>query len=422
MSVNFHIVLLVVIGIVISFVSAVEVAFFSASRLAIELRNKQDKYSGKVWAAYFQKPVRFISASILVLNLLLVFYVFSWWNILESVWDYWAVESIYLKIAGTAVISAFSLLVLEFVLRPVFHARSTSFLSSNFVTVMITVLFSLFHWIAGLLMDASRWVLKYIFNVKTGQDTEVFSRPDIDTFVRLLKHNEHGDTKEKNDEIFENILSLPEVKIKTCLVPRPEIMGVKDKVSVDELARVFNETKLSKLVVYDETIDNIKGYVHQLDMLKNPKSLQSILLPIPVVPESMNARDLIRKFSKERKSIAWVIDEFGGTAGIVTMEDLLEEIFGDINDEFDAKDDFVEKKVGTNEYLLSGRLSLDVLSEKYDLEFHRTEDVETLNGYIIKRSGGIPRQKDRIIIDNYQFDIISVAKTRVEAVKLKVLR
>jgi len=192
--------------------------------------------------------------------------------------------------------------------------------------------------------------------------------------------------------------------------------------TIEQLKEKFIETKLSKLVVYENNIDNVQGYVHQLDLFKNPQDLRSVLLPIPVIPVSMNASDLINKFTKERKSIAWVIDEFGGTAGIVTMEDLLEEIFGDIYDEYDVQEEFVDKQIATNEYLLSGRLELDDLEEKYKLNFRKTEDTETLSGYIINLHESIPRERDRIIIDDFQFDILKVSQTRIETVKLKVLR
>jgi CBS domain containing-hemolysin-like protein len=174
--------------------------------------------------------------------------------------------------------------------------------------------------------------------------------------------------------------------------------------------------------VYEENIDSIQGYVHQLDMFKDPESLRTVLLPIPAIPESMNATDLINKFTRERKSIAWVIDEFGGTAGIVTMEDLLEEIFGDIYDEHDVKEEQIDKQVSPNEFIFSGRLELEYLVDKYRLEFRKNKDTETLSGYIISQHESIPRQKDRIIIDDYQFDILNVNETRIETVKMKILR
>jgi CBS domain containing-hemolysin-like protein len=174
--------------------------------------------------------------------------------------------------------------------------------------------------------------------------------------------------------------------------------------------------------VFENNIDTIVGYVHHLDLFKNPATLTEILHPIPTVPESMSATDLMNKFSKERKSIAWVVDEFGGTAGIVTMEDLLEEIFGEIEDEYDVPEIFVEKQLATNEFIFSGRLELDYITEKYDIVFEGVEGAETLSGYIIQNNESIPKQKDRIIVGNFEFDILNVSDTRIETVKVKVLK
>jgi len=245
---------------------------------------------------------------------------------------------------------------------------------------------------------------------------------DLDHYVQQLNMTDSDENLEMNNEIFENVLSLSETRVRECLIPRKEVVAVDINLTVEQLKEKFIETKLSKLVVYENNVDNVQGYVHQLDLFKNPETLRSILLPIPVIPESMNASDLINKFTKERKSIAWVIDEFGGTAGIVTMEDLLEEIFGDIYDEYDVQEDFVDKQITSHEFLLSGRLELDYLQEKYKLSFRKNEETETLSGYIINLHESIPRERDRIIIDDYQFDILKVSQTRIETVKLKVLR
>jgi CBS domain containing-hemolysin-like protein len=172
--------------------------------------------------------------------------------------------------------------------------------------------------------------------------------------------------------------------------------------------------------VYQKDIDHIIGYVHQLDLFKNPQSIDEIILPIPAIPESMSATRLIGQFTRERKSIAWVVDEFGGTAGIVTMEDVLEELFGEIRDEFDTED-FVEKQIGEREYIFSGRLELDYLADKYDFTFDH-EEAETLSGYIINHHDTIPRQKERIIIDEYEFEVLQVTETRIETVRMKRLQ
>ncbi len=228
------------------------------------------------------------------------------------------------------------------------------------------------------------------------------------------------DNQELNTELFENALSLPMVKIRQCLVPRTEVEGADIKSTVREVKQRMIDTKLSRMVIFKENIDNIVGYIHQLDLFKNPENLEAILLPIPAVPESMSATDLINKFTKERKSIAWVVDEFGGTSGIVTMEDVLEEIFGEIKDEYDTEE-FIEKQLADDEYIFSGRLEIDYLKEKYDFEFSVSES-ETLSGFIISKHEAIPRQKERIIIDMFEFEVLNVSETRIDMVKMKVLR
>jgi CBS domain containing-hemolysin-like protein len=205
------------------------------------------------------------------------------------------------------------------------------------------------------------------------------------------------------------------------LIPRREIEAINIDTAIEDVRQKFIQTQLSKLVVYENNIDSIIGYVHQLDFFKNPSNIKEVLLPIPTVPESMSATDLMNKFSKERKSIAWVVDEFGGTAGIVTMEDILEEIFGDIKDEYDTEE-FVEKQLSSNEFIFSGRIELDYITEKFKLLFTGEENAETLSGYIIENNGEIPYEKQSIIIGNYEFLVLHVSDTRIETVKIKILK
>ncbi|HVX50104.1 MAG TPA: transporter associated domain-containing protein, partial [Chitinophagaceae bacterium] len=262
-------------------------------------------------------------------------------------------------------------------------------------------------------------LLKYLFNLKLKSRDEIFTSVDLMHIEQQAKEEDEA-VQELDTELIENALSLPAVKIRQCLVPRTEIVAVDIRMNIQQVTQKFVETKLSKLVVYSENMDNILGYIHQLDLFKKPAEIKSILLPIPVVPESMSATDLINKFTKERKSIAWVVDEFGGTAGIVTMEDVLEEIFGEIKDEYDTEE-FIEKQISENEYIFSGRLELDYLNEKYNFDFP-ADDSETLSGYIINQHETIPGFKERIIIDKYEFDVLNVSDTRIEMVKMKILR
>jgi CBS domain containing-hemolysin-like protein len=297
--------------------------------------------------------------------------------------------------------------------------RTKSNVVFPFFARTIHFFYSIFSPVASVFEQIASWVLKYMFDVKINDKKEAFIRVDVEHFIQQTKeNNEEG--QELNTELFENALSLPSIKVRQCLIPRKEIVGVDIKTTLDELKLKFIETKLSKLIVFDGTIDTILGYVHHLDLFRKPATIQSILLPIPAVPESMGLTNLINLFTKERKSIAWVVDEFGGTSGIVTMEDLLEEIFGEIQDEYDIEE-FIEKQLADDEFIFSGRLELDYLSEKYNLEFKEDSDAETLSGYIVQHHETIPVAKEHIIIDNYEFDVLTVNETRIETVKMKIL-
>ncbi len=404
------------------FFAGIEVVFVSANKLSIELRKKQGNYSGKTWSFFLEAPARFVVTAFLITDLLIVIYVLLGSAQLASVWKYWSIENQYIILTAEAILATFILIFFESLFRSILRAKSNTITASNFISFCLKKCYWAFSWIARYLVNATEWLLKYLFNVKIQSKTQSVSGMDLEHYVQQLNMTDNDENLEMNNEIFENVLSLAETRVRECLVPRKEVVAIDINLTLEELKQKFIETKLSKLVVYENNVDNVQGYVHQLDLFKSPETLRSILLPIPVIPESMNASDLINKFTKERKSIAWVIDEFGGTAGIVTMEDLLEEIFGDIYDEYDVQEEFVDKQITSNEFLLSGRLELDFLAEKYKLVFRKNEESETLSGYIINLHESIPREKDRIIIDDYQFDILKVSQTRIETVKLKVLR
>jgi putative hemolysin len=413
----------------IGFFSGIEIAFVSANKLSIELNRKQGTHSGKTWGAFSDNPARFIGTTLVGVNIVLVIYGLLIGGMLAPVWDWirnhlpksvtGSVE--YIKLLTETILSTLILLFVEFLFKAIFRARNNELLGNGIISYVVSFFYWLLSSIAAFFVNIAEWMLRVLFDVKMHEKKDVFSKIDLEHFLQQTKGSEEEDTSEINKELFENALSLSEIKLRECLIPRKEIEGVESRTSVTAVKEKFIQTKLSKLVVYEENIDTITGYIHQLDLFKNPATIKEILLPIPTVPESMSATDLMNKFSKERKSIAWVVDEFGGTAGIVTMEDILEEIFGDIKDEYDTEE-FVDKQLSANEFIFSGRLELDAIIEKYKLEFDQAESTETLSGYIIHKNEAIPRQKERIIIGNYEFDILNVSDTRIETVKLKVLK
>ena len=403
--------------IMMGFFAGIEMGFYSANRFGIELKKKQGRQSAILLSRYIENPQLFLSTTLIGFTLFLVSFVLLFSEVAKPIWNLIGLYNDVARLLLDIVLATFVVLIFaEFIPRAIFRAHSNSLLSR--LVWVINFFYQLLLPIGTLFIGLSDWVLKYVFNVRINESKEILPNSSLET---LFQQNTDGDNEPQlNTDLFDNALNFHNTRVRQCLVPRKEVVGVEIKCTINQAKEKFIDTKLSKLIVYDGNIDNIVGYVHQLDMFKNPESLQSILLPIPAVPESMSAIDLISRFSKERKSIAWVVDEFGGTAGIVTMEDVLEEIFGEIHDEYDSEE-FVEKQLAENEYIFSGRLELDYLSKKYGLEFPGNES-ETLSGYIINHHETIPQQKERIIIDDYEFDALSVSDTRIEMVKLKVLK
>jgi CBS domain containing-hemolysin-like protein len=398
-----------------AFFSGIEMAFYSANRLSLEIKKKESASSMEILSKFIEYPARFIGTTLIGFTIFLVFLGLQISSVMQPLWNNLHVIPT-IRIITEIVILTFVVLVLaEFIPRAFFRAKSNKLLL-RFAHIA-DIFYQMFSPIAVGLIGLSGWILKYLFNVRIDRTIEPINRNDLKNL--FLQRDEEA-RQESNAQLMENAQELPKVKIRQCLVPRKEIVGVDSRSDIELLKQKFIETKLSKLIVYEENIDHIIGYVHQLGLFKKPATIRQVLLPIPAVPESMSASDLISKFTRERKSIAWVVDEFGGTAGIITMEDVLEELFGEIQDEYDTED-FVDKQLSDNEYMFSGRLELDYLSEKYGFDFG-DEESETLSGYIINYHEKIPRQKERIIIDDYEFDILNVSDTRIEMVKMKRLK
>ncbi len=401
---------------IMGFFAGVEMAFYSTNRLNLEIKKKQGGSAILILARFVETPARFLGTTLIGFTIFLVFFSLQISDLMAPLWAYLKVGSPAIHLFTEIILAAFVVLVFaEFIPRAFFRARSFQYLHG--LARVIDFFYQMFYPLASGLIDLSEWTLKYVFNLRVDENKEAFKRSDL---KYLFQENMDEEKQERNTQLMENAQELPKVRIRQCLVPRKEIVGIDSRAGIEELKQQFIQTKLSKMVVYEKDIDHIIGYVHQLDLFKKPANIQSVLLPIPAVPESMSATDLIAKFSRERKSIAWVVDEFGGTAGIITMEDVLEELFGEIQDEYDTEE-FVEKVVADNEFIFSGRLELDYLEEKYGLEFPDQES-ETLSGYIINYHETIPRQKERIIIADYEFDIITVSDTRIEMVRMKKLK
>ncbi len=412
--------------ILIGFFAGIQIAFVNVNRLTIELKKKQGKSSSILLSRLISSPVKFLGTTLIGFNICLVVYGLLVGAILFPLWN-WLINSVHVAVTyvnflrlvfETLVSTGIILVVGEFIPRAIWRTKS-ELLLNPLISQVVNFFYQLFHPVASFFVALSAWILRYLFNVRVDETKDAFTRSDLEHFFHQ-NHEPGEESKELNTELFENALSLPNIKIRQCLIPRKEIIGIDINTDIESTRHKFVNTQLSKLLVYEGNIDHIVGYIHQLDLFKQPASIQEILLVIPAIPESMSATDLINKFSKDRKSIAWVVDEFGGTAGIVTMEDLLEEIFGEIRDEYDTEE-FEEKKLAEDEFLFSGRLELDYLNEKYNFELP-ADEAETLSGYIISEHEKIPRIKERIILGDYEFEIMSVSDTRIEMVRMKLLK
>jgi putative hemolysin len=275
--------------------------------------------------------------------------------------------------------------------------------------------------LSGVFHGVSRWIIKKIIGADLVESKQTFTKEDLEYLVKETSITEESggeETNHLNTEIFEKALYLKDVKVRSCMVPRPEIQAVEVTEGIEELKKKFIESKLSRIVIYDDAIDKILGYVHHFDLLSNPTAIKPIVRSMQVIPESMTAHDLMLQFIRDKKNIAWVVDEYGGTAGIITLEDLIEEIFGEIQDEHD-EEEFTEKKVSDKEYILSGRIEVDYLNEKYELDIPQGE-YTTLSGYVVSGFEDIPEAGTHLDLDHFHIKIMKATDKRIELLNLKI--
>jgi len=405
-----------------AFFSGMEIAFVSSNNLKIELDKSKGLLSGRIFSRFNQHPSKFIGALLLGNNVALVIYGIAMADLLTPYIQGWL--PIYLEteilvlLIQTIIATILILFTAEFLPKALFRQQPNAIL--NFFAIPVFLFYYLSFPVIWIFTGFAGWLLKAVFGLKSLEQAYVFSAIDLDDYIRSFS----GEKSEEDDvtpeiQMVQNALDFTNVKLRACMVPRPEITTLEANESLDELRKLFIETGFSKILIYKESVDNIIGYVHSSDMFKTPKDIKSIMRSVFYVPEIMLANDVLSMFFKQHKSIAIVVDEFGGTAGIVTMEDIIEEIFGEIEDEYDD-DEFTEKQIADNEYVLSGRLEIDYLNEKYNLDFPQSNDYETIAGFIINNHESIPKLKDEIFIGKYCFTILQASENRIEQVRLKI--
>tara|TARA_B100001758_G_C18388234_1_gene601388 strand:- start:664 stop:1914 length:1251 start_codon:yes stop_codon:yes gene_type:complete len=400
-----------------AFFNGVEIAFISANKLQLELDKEKGRFTSKMISFFSKNESDFIATIVIVNNIALVIYGIVMTEILIP-YLYFFDNDLFLLLVQTIVTTLIVLVTAEFLPKSIFRIFSNSILKIFSIPIFIT--FVLFRPLAIFLLKVATFLLKHILKQDVSQDKQVFGKTDLDDFLSKLKQTEEGEENRVEVEMLQNVLDLSEKKVRECMVPRTEIVAVDILSSIDELTNIFIDTKFSKILVFKGNIDNIIGYIHSSDLFKQPKTLRSVLLPLPFVPESMHAMDLLNQFIETNKGVAVVLDEFGGTSGMLTIEDVTEEIVGEIMDEHDI-DDITEKKIAEKKYHFSARLDVEDINKKYNLYLPESEHYETLAGLILSHQEEIPKFNDIIVIDDFKFTITQVNDTAIQEVYLEII-
>jgi len=414
-----NVALIILLSLILSaFFSGMEIAFISANKLKIEVDRKQGTFGSRIISFFSEYPGQYIATMLVGNNIALVIYGIMMAIILEPLIVPFTDSEIAILVIQTIISTLIILLTAEFLPKTVF------IIDPNFALKIFSVPVFIFYILLYPLTRIVVAISRFLIRILTGKPLEmqageqVFGRIDLNHLLSKAHDQTDGVSGEHHEiKIFQNVLDLSNVRLRDCMVPRNEIVALEENSSIEELKQILIETGLSKIIIYKETTDNVIGYFHSKEIFKNPPDIKSRIINLPIVPETMPANKLLQSFIKEHKGIALVVDEFGGTSGIVTMEDILEEIVGEIEDEHDYSE-LTEKKIGENDYIFSGRYEIDYLNSTYNLQIPKTDDYETLAGLILFYHESIPKVNEKIIIEPFIFKILDVSQTRIELVHL----
>jgi CBS domain containing-hemolysin-like protein len=406
-----------------SFFSGIEIAFISSDRLQIELEKEKGSIAGKILSKFAKIPAHFIGTTLIGNTISLVVYGIFMANLIEPILSEnlpgYLSNQLVILLLQTIIATLIVLLTAEFLPKIIFRINPNFFLSVFAIPLWIIyiLLYPVVYGIVGL----SKYIIIDILHLKFKEDEPVFSLTDLNEFIQSKFIEEKSQREFDIDtKIFNNALEFKTVKIRECMIPRTEIVAVELQSDIEVLRNEFVESGLSKILVYKESIDDIIGYCHSLALFRKPKDIESILSPVIIVPETLLANELLVQFITERRSLALVVDEFGGTSGIVSIEDIIEEIFGEIEDEHDEQA-LVEQQLDDKSFLLSARHEIDYLNERYNWNLPLGE-YDTLGGLILSVTEDIPTLNQDIIIEPFKFHIVSIEENRINLVKFSILK
>jgi len=404
-----------------AFFSGMEIAFVSSNKLRLEIDKKQGKFTSEVLNIYTRNPGQYIVTMLVGNNVALVLYGIFMAIILEPVFRPFVDSDTGILVIQTIISTLIILVTAEFLPKAIFRINANGFL--NFFSIPVFIFYLLFYPVSKFTIFLSNVILRFFFKIPISgaPQTTVFGKPDLDYLVmESQSENVDEEFEDTGMRIFQNALDFSNVKLRECMIPRTELVALNVGSNTEELIQAFIESGHSKILIFKESIDNIIGYVNMKDMFGGHNNIKSLVVPLIIAPETMPANKLLQQFVEEQKNIALVVDEFGGTSGIVTIEDILEEIFGEIEDEHDSSQ-LVEKQITENEYIFSGRLEIDYLNEKYRLALPKMDDFETLAGLIYYHYESIPKLNHRIILNRFEFKVLKVSEKKIDLVQLKIV-
>ena len=403
-----------------AFFSGMEIAFVSVDKLRFEM-DRKGGVSSRILSLFFRNPNDFISTMLVGNNIALVIYGILMAQIIgDNLLAGWITNHFVMVLIQTVISTLIILVTGEFLPKTLFKINPNLVL--NVCALPLFICYIILYPISKFSSGVSYLFLR-LFGMKVNKEAsaQAFGKVDLDYFVQSSIDNaESEETLDTEVKIFQNALDFSTVKIRDCIVPRTEVVAVALDTSLEELKNRFVESGISKIIVYDGNIDNVVGYIHSSEMFRNPKDWRDHVKEVPIVPETMAAHKLMKLFMQQKKTIAVVVDEFGGTSGIVSLEDLVEEIFGDIEDEHDNTS-YICKQIGEHEYVLSARLEIEKVNETFDLDLPESDDYLTVGGLILNQYQSFPKLHELVSVGKYQFKIIKVTATKIELVRLKVM-
>ena len=403
-----------------AFFSGMEIAFVSSNKLRFEMDRNDQSLTSRILSIFFNNPNNFISTMLVGNNIALVIYGILMAEVIEQRLLVNFISNEFLLVLIQTIISTLIILVTgEFMPKTLFKINPN--FTMNLFAIPAFICYVVLYPISKFASGLSNILLRLTGTKINKEDRDkAFTKIDLDHFIQSSIQDAE-DEEEINTEVklFQNVLDFSSIKVRDCMIPRTEIIATEDDATIEELKELFIEKGISKILVYKDNIDNIVGYIHSSEMFREPKDWHDSIRQLPIVPETMNANKLMKLFMRQKRSLAVVVDEFGGTSGIVALEDLVEEIFGEIEDEHDTTS-YVAKSLGNNEYIFSGRLEIEKANELFSLELPESDEYQTIGGLILHQYQSIPKAHDIITLDKFQFRIIKVTTTKIELVKLKV--